>query len=438
MTTVVSNESALKGLFELYFDDIDALFVNPVSGAPIEAPQGATLEEVMSSLLNIYLYDPEIVLIWNNWFHPHHLAMWSPYIQLSKRRVAVHCNVLKESGPIRASLPSNPLWVTEEKMFAHHHLPVAPSLKAFFYPDNDRLNERTVHNFPNHMHVHIGHGDSDKAASANRFGAIYDHIMLADSTALQRYRNAGIEIPTNRFLPIGAPTLPGMRFSPEKRPFHNVLYAPTWEGMSSSKNFSSVEYITEQIKSYDVQRRGKIKVRPHVYLGSRDPAFRNHINKLNSLFVANDGKQDQLNRADLLICDISGIMSEFLFTGKPIVIPVAGSNDWLNAYIQSTDIPQYAYLWDFEKRSLQNYLIDIADDPLQASRLHRRDQLFAGCIDFTEIAILFDQAIDTVFLNHFWRARRVNKPLPKVRSIKDSPWIEIDKGVRNGQITLVA
>jgi len=47
MTTVVSNESALKGLFELYFDDIDALFVNPVSGAPIEAPQGATLEEVM-------------------------------------------------------------------------------------------------------------------------------------------------------------------------------------------------------------------------------------------------------------------------------------------------------------------------------------------------------------------------------------------------------
>lgn len=210
MSSIISNSDAVVSLFQHYCSAIGERLFHPVTGAPIPLPLNVDSLKTSASLLNIYIYDPEVVMVWNNNFQPHHLDIWAPYIRSSKYRIAIVCRSMNEFDLIRQKLPYTPIWCLDRHIYAIQQLPVASSLKVFLYPDNEKNNEHTIHNYPRHMHVHIGHGDSDKSASANRFGVLYDYIFLADRNAISRYKRAGIEISDHRFLPIGAPTLPNL------------------------------------------------------------------------------------------------------------------------------------------------------------------------------------------------------------------------------------
>jgi len=439
MTQVVSNPKAVSQLFEHHAETIGALLFHPVTGSPIEFPAGVSSMALSASLLNIHLYDPEVVLVWNNQFQPHHLAIWAPYIRASRYRVAIVCRSMPQAAKVRESLPNTPVWALDQNILAYQQLPVAPSLKVFLYPDNERMNEHTVHNYPRHMHVHIGHGDSDKSTSANRFGALYDHVFLADRVALERYRRAGIEIPDHHFLPIGAPASPGVRFDPAAAVGPNVLYAPTWEGTSSSKNFSSLPDVLPALADFAAGNPGQLACRPHAYLGGRDPAYKGWAAELARWPAPQSQKAAQFNASDVLLCDVSGILSEYLFTGKPVIVPAASDNAWLMAYLEQARLLDFVYRWPFDQVSLRDFLGRIAADPLRAQRLKRRDDLIAGAKDFDEASANFDRALDSVILNHFWRSRRSGFTAPVVPLAQgDEPWATLSAQIRSGAVTLAA
>ncbi|MDB5570855.1 MAG: CDP-glycerol:poly(glycerophosphate) glycerophosphotransferase [Hyphomicrobiales bacterium] len=439
MSKVVSNPKAVEALFDHYTERMNAFFFHPVTGSPIELPAGFDRLTVAASLLNIHLYDPEIVIVWNNKFHLHHLTIWAPYIRESKHRIAIVCRSMKEMEVVEKLLPNTPVWALDKNIFAFQQLPLAPSLKVFLYPDNDRMNEHTIHNYPRHTHVHIGHGDSDKSTSANRFGAIYDYIFVADQRAIQRFRSAGIEIPDHQFIPIGAPTIPGLKVSANLAAPARVLYAPTWEGTSATKNFSSIEHMLPHVQRYDATHPGGIRVRPHPFLGGRDAVYGKLVRNFSKWFVAADEKAAQFAASDILLSDVSGVLSEYLFTGQPVAIPVSSEDEWLNAYLQNTDLLEYVYRWNFDKLGLEAFLEQISADPLRPARLKRRDSLYAHAQNFADSLQMFDRALDTVMLNHFWRARRAGAPPSQsTRSDASGPWSELVRQIRAGQKTLGA
>ena len=97
------------------------------------------------------------------------------------------------------------------------------------------------------LHAYLGHGESDKAASASNQVKAYDFVLLpgeagqgtvAPQPAALRRRRA-------RRL-VGRPQLDGAATRPtaadrgRRRPRPTVLYAPTWEGAQPSMAYSSV------------------------------------------------------------------------------------------------------------------------------------------------------------------------------------------------------
>ena len=441
MTQLISDSKAVEDLFEQVAPDIDLLFRHPATGFPIELPANTSSLVVSASLLNIYLYDPEVVIVWNNQFQPHQLAVCAPYIKASRHRIALVARSIKDEARIRDALPLTPLWILEQQIFAYQQLPIAPSLKIFLYPDNDRMNEHTVHNYPCHMHVHIGHGDSEKAASANRFSAVYDYIFLADKSAIDRFRRAGVEISDNKFLPIGAPTFPGLKLCDINSNHKKVLYAPTWEGTSPTKNFSSLGLIHETIAAFGRKAPENLQIRLHPSLGSRDVQFRKYAQTMKPWSELNRNKVEQFNDCDLLLCDISGILSEFLFTGRPIAIPVASDNHWLLSHIGTSQLCQYVYLWHFDQVDLGEFLNSISDDPLQDARMKRRSQLYASATNFNDAVSLFDRAIESVILEHYWRSRRTGHDHKKGISNSlpiSGVYSDLAKKIQKGTLTLNA
>jgi hypothetical protein len=436
----ISNQQAVKDLFELHSPDIGKLYHHPVTGAPIDIPSGIDSLTISASLLNIYLFNPDVVIIWNNKFHQHHLAIWAPYINASKYKFAIVCKNIKNQEAIKKILPRTPIWCLENLILAHQQLPVASSLKIFLYPDNERMNEHTIHNYPNHMHVHIGHGDSEKSTSANRFTSIYDYIILADKNAINRYNTAGIEVPNDRFLPIGAPTIPELDVVNCIHNINSILYTPTWEGTNSSKNFSSIKELLNPIMFYNSKNPNRLHIKLHSFLGGRDPSYKTFLSNYPLNLLSNESsKMDLFNKSDVLISDISGIISEYLYTGKPIIIPVNSKNSWLENYINMTNLVSHCYICKFDEISLFDFLQNIRSDPLFSTRQKRREELYAGAKDFNDSACIFDKALDTIELSHFWRNRRTGlKHTNSQRIISNGPWKDLQNSIECGEIILTA
>src|SRR5699024_7383622 len=94
-------------------------------------------------------------------------------------------------------------------------------------------------------HVYLGHGDSTKPLSIHPLHAAFDYIAVAGQAAIDRYKQAGISIPDEKFILIGRPQI-FQEGSAQDRPFTassqlSVIYAPTWSGYNSLSSYSSLK-----------------------------------------------------------------------------------------------------------------------------------------------------------------------------------------------------
>lgn len=207
----------------------------------------------------------------------------------------------------------------------------APEVKVVLYTANTGKNIHLVRDV-NIKHVFIGHGDSDKLASAHNLFKMYDSSFVAGDAHIDRFKRNNIELPDGYFYKVGRPNV-ALKVSEiqstgtvfDKK---TVLYAPTWEGAHSDSSYSSVLVMMEQLLERLVATGLRVVVRLHPFTGSNDEEFTDKIGELklkyqNNESVIFDSESDiylQMNQSDMLISDVSSVISDYLYFNKPIYI----------------------------------------------------------------------------------------------------------------------
>jgi hypothetical protein len=215
-------------------------------------------------------------------------------------------------------------------------------------------NVRNLHplRFPTMLHAYLGHGESDKAASASNQVKAYDFVLVPGQAGKDRLaRNLMRYDAAAHVRLVGRPQLdtdptgqdsrgrdsggPGGAEPQRARP--TVLYAPTWEGAQPSMAYSSVVSHGEPLlRSLLESGRYDVVYRPHPRVGANQADFARADAALRELVVGSarsdagsrhrvdtePGWEPHRERADVLVSDISAVAGDWLTTGRPIVVTV--------------------------------------------------------------------------------------------------------------------
>lgn len=289
-------------------------------------------------------YQPEVALYYSSGQNTaYQVNMWlSTLADLKRRSVIIVREKVHLSQIAPTSIPI--LCLTSGSDVMNFDL---PDLKVVLYVGNVGNNIHMLRN-RNVKHVFIGHGDSDKAASANPFSKVYDEIWVAGPAGRNRYRRARVGVRDEAVVEVGRPQLAAVEpLGSRVNPLFTVLYAPTFEGWSTDMELSSINILGRQLIRRLLAHAPEIRVlyRPHPLTGVRDAAVRRaHRAIVAALDAANKERLRQphsavasarthrtiigphpdlyscFNQADLLISDVSSVASDFLASRKPYVI----------------------------------------------------------------------------------------------------------------------
>lgn len=196
---------------------------------------------------------------------------------------------------------------------------------------------KTIHMLrePGVQHVFIGHGDSDKTASFNPFSRVYSEVWVAGPAGRERYRKAGVGVRDEDIIEVGRPQLEGINIATELIGAREltVLYAPTWEGWTGDPAHTSLirtgPPLVERLVGFDNVR---VIYKPHPFTGTVSNDAATADAKIRGALARAGGKHktvigrsptlyDCFNDADLLIADISSVLSDFIYSQKPYVVP---------------------------------------------------------------------------------------------------------------------
>jgi hypothetical protein len=207
------------------------------------------------------------------------------------------------------------------------------SVRVVLYPTNVVRNDEMIR-IPGPMHCFIGHGDSDKVGSFSPLNRMYDEIWVAGRAAIDRYAAVDEGIDLHVLRAVGRPQLADIRrATPETEAGHRltVLYAPTWEGFFDEADYSSVATMGERIVQGCLDAGADVLFKPHPLTGHRLPEAGRAREAIDDLVrKAGGGSEvvapspnslyEAFNRADLLISDISSVITDFLASRKPYAV----------------------------------------------------------------------------------------------------------------------
>lgn len=184
--------------------------------------------------------------------------------------------------------------------------------------------------WPNAVHVHINHGESDKTSLVTHQARAYDRVLVAGEAAVKRMEAGLLEVDNSRVVIVGRPQLDYVdvraESKEEARPV--LVYAPTWEGENDANNFSSVDVGgVGIIESLLAVPGATVLYKPH----PRTPispsakiraAHRTICEKLEAAAAANpaaghalwtDDILPLLAKADVLVADVSSVAVDHLY-----------------------------------------------------------------------------------------------------------------------------
>ncbi|SDZ38081.1 CDP-Glycerol:Poly(glycerophosphate) glycerophosphotransferase [Micromonospora pattaloongensis] len=262
------------------------------------------------------------------------VTMWLPYLERIGRPFVVVLREPEFLAPIAAA--------TRAPVVFCPTLPaldeiMVPSLKVAFYVNHGAKNSHCIR-FPQLTHIQIHHGDSDKAPSANPVTAIFDKNFVAGQAAIDRYARAGVRIPPEKFVIVGRPQVESIevttRHVRDAAP-KVVLYTPTWTGHYADANYCSLP-VGETLLQRLLARGVTVLLRAHPYTG-QNPQSARQLARLEELLAADrarTGRQHMwgaqtagkmtlvecVNRSDALVSDVSGVISDYLYSGKPYAV----------------------------------------------------------------------------------------------------------------------
>ena len=287
---------------------------------------------------------------------------------------------------------------------------VLPGVKAAVYMANSGRNVHLLRE-PAIKHVFLNHGDSDKATSANPVSRVYDEVWVAGQAAIDRYGAAGVKIPAERFAVIGRPQVDGLPVGPRKdREPTRVLYAPTWEGMYEEVNYSSLEVAGAQMIGAVLSERPDIAVifKPHPSTGTWrrellaaqrrvEQLLRQSPDSDRHIIVTAESAlslNDCLAMSDVLISDISSVVTDFLHTERPIIVSNPLGLEW-DAFRQMFPTQRASYVVGPEFGALLAILdIALGEDPFARERRKMKRHVLGDLPDGPLRA--FDRNVDRI------------------------------------------
>ena len=269
-------------------------------------------------------HDPEVVIYFaatNE--YSYQLDQWVPVLKRLKKRVTV---IVRDQIEFD-SLKKSPLHVVYARSMDDIENFLSESTRLCLYPGNAMKNAHMMRNV-GLKHIFINHGESDKVVNQSRFVNAYDKLYLAGKLAKDRMVGFGFDMPEEKYAYIGRPQA-SLILKDEIGVCNNILYAPTWEGFSESANYCSVGKMgLSLVKDIINNTRYNVIFKPHSLTGSVDFSLKKKIEDISSLIIrSNRGEVlysgdilESMNKSDILITDISSVLNDFLFTGRPYLV----------------------------------------------------------------------------------------------------------------------
>lgn len=242
-----------------------------------------------------------------------------------------------------------------------------PETITVFYPSSTGNNIHLVR--LNHLnHIFIGHGDSDKAASAHKALRLYDEIWTAGQAHIDRFKKSEFYTGHMKFLKVGRPNLQKiLNNSDNLNGKAHILYLPTWEGIVEEANYSSTHISGQIIKAITNCNENILTIKYHPLTGSRNNILKPIFEMSNQLIISENLNANILNpsfevsqailKNNIFICDISGVVTECLAANCPIFvyIPLDKSISIAESEMSYSD---YCYTYSSVKE-LTEKLIDV-------------------------------------------------------------------------------
>ncbi|WBB81635.1 CDP-glycerol glycerophosphotransferase family protein [Micromonospora sp. WMMD882] len=268
------------------------------------------------------------------------VTMWLPYLERIGRPFLVLLREPEFLAPIAAATRAPVVYCPTLKAMDET---LTSSLKVAFYVNHGAKNAHCVR-FTQLTHIQIHHGDSDKAPSANPVTAIFDKNFVAGQAAIDRYARAGVRIPAEKFVIVGRPQVEAIEvrrppLTPPAEP--TVLYTPTWTGHHADADYCSLP-VAEALVGRLLARGATVILRAHPYT-AQNPASARQLARVTELLAADRSRTgrphvwgveasrtlslvDCVNRSDALVSDVSGVISDYLYSGKPYVVTDMGAD----------------------------------------------------------------------------------------------------------------
>lgn len=279
-------------------------------------------------------FDPEMIVFTSRPDDAsYQILMWLPFLQKTGKRLLI---MATSQVAARALSEKTDVPVVLRRNVAAFEEMAGPSLGAIFYVNASSGNNMMIR-YNQYQHVYLGHGDSDKPPSYNPTHAMYDHIFAAGQGAIDRYASHGVVIPREKFKIVGRPQVAeiDVASSHADGDIKTVLYAPTWRGHVEETMFHSVpqgEAIVDEL----LRRNLRVLFRPHPfsYEFPEDAAIIARIHATLDSHRRESGIEhlwgaaaeqemsivECINESDAMISDVSSVVSDYLYSGKPFIM----------------------------------------------------------------------------------------------------------------------
>jgi hypothetical protein len=367
--------------------------------------------EPLPDLDALVAFEPQWCVFWAHHVRSSQLAIWLPYLRRSRYRYVIMASADVFADNVRAAIAGLPnVAIVEPFAEARTWLRQVPGFRGVLYivsqPDNMALlGMRRA------SHVWLGHGESGKKANAHRTASVYDSVFVADYAAVDRYQQAIRRWVASGACAIGTPMVDGIRADPWTTPraIRTILYAPTWEGRAPTTDYGSMDSAGPALLAAlpALTERGvRVVLRPHPGTGSRRPELRGILAALvDAGAVRGTDKAQDFTDADVIISDISGVTSEFLFTRKPAIMPVSGRLiEVMKGERRIEAEYPWVYRWHVEGEDLLTRLAALEGaDPLRRARERAARRTFRDHRSIEDAVRTFDLALSVTR----WRRRRI-------------------------------
>jgi hypothetical protein len=203
-------------------------------------------------------------------------------------------------------------------------------VSVVLYASNTALNFDMLR-FAHMQHFFINHGESDKVVNDTKVARVYDKLLVAGPIAERRLMRANLNINPERIVHVGRPTveLDLTKVQGFPRDIVKILYAPTWEGLMQVADYTSVNKMgLALLQQLCKINKYQVSFRPHPMTGTKNSEVRAALSELQNFCLENNIEcisptteiYHDLNRCDLLISDLSSVVTDYLYTAKPVIL----------------------------------------------------------------------------------------------------------------------